>query len=199
MNISSTSDFSGPEALCELYGITEHDLETIRSFSGQVEHEMPRVINDWYDWLRTQPEFEIFFPDDATLTRVKSMQENYWAVFLDARVDHDYVERRRRVGETHARIGLPLNTYFAGMNKFLELLSALVQRQEDKGDARFALNEALAKLMHLDTAIVVDTYNQMVEDTLTAEVVYLGGVLSTELLQANLRFFLRQQYQSLSD
>jgi rsbT co-antagonist protein RsbR len=33
-------------------------------------------------------------------------------------VDDNYVERRRRVGEMHARIGLPLNTYFAGMNMF---------------------------------------------------------------------------------
>ncbi len=169
MITNSPSDFSGPEALCELYGIAQSDLETIRHFAEEIEARMPEVISDWYDWLHTQPEFEIFFPDDNTLTRVKSMQENYWQAFMRAQVDHDYLERRRRVGETHARIGLPLNTYFAGMNKFLDLLGALVQEQVETGDARFSVNRSLAKLTHLDTAIVVDTYNQMVEDTLTAQ------------------------------
>ncbi|MEP4485814.1 MAG: protoglobin domain-containing protein [Halioglobus sp.] len=169
MNISSPHDASSPESLCELYGIADTDLEVIRGFSKSVEPEMPRVIAEWYDWLRTQPEFEIFFPDSATLERVKSVQESYWDEFMVARVDQDYLDRRRRVGETHARIGLPLNTYFAGMNKFLELLSEIAQKQVESGDARFTLNTALAKLTHLDTAIVVDTYNQMVEDTLTAQ------------------------------
>ncbi len=169
MNASSLTDLSGPDALCELYGITESDLETIRAFAAEVEDKMPQVISDWYDWLHTQPEYDIFFPDDNTLTRVKGMQGSYWEVFMSARIDEAYLERRRRVGETHARIGLPLNTYFAGMNKFLELLSAIARDQEGRGEARFALNSALAKQMHLDTAIVVDTYNQMVEDTLTAQ------------------------------
>jgi rsbT co-antagonist protein RsbR len=169
MNASSLNDFSGPDTLCELYGITETDLDTIREFAAQVQDEMPRVISEWYEWLRTQPEYEIFFPDDNTLARVKGMQGSYWEVFMEARIDEAYLDRRRRVGETHARIGLPLNTYFAGMNKFLELLSNIAIEREDNGDARFALSAALAKQMHLDTAIVVDTYNQMVEDTLTAQ------------------------------
>ena len=169
MNASSLNDLSGPDELCELYGITSADLDTIRRFSAQVEPEMQRVIADWYDWLRTQPEYEIFFPDENTLIRVKDMQASYWDAFMAAVVDESYLERRRRVGETHARIGLPLNTYFAGMNKFLELLSDIAQRGEGDDTTRFGINTALAKLMHLDTAIVVDTYNQMVEDTLTAQ------------------------------
>ena len=36
-------------------------------------------------------------------------------------------------------------------------------------EKQLALNTALAKLLHLDTAAVVETYNEMVEETLTAQ------------------------------
>ena len=36
-------------------------------------------------------------------------------------------------------------------------------------DQQLGLNTALSKLLHLDTAIVVETYNEMIEETLTAQ------------------------------
>ena len=69
----------------------------------------------------------------------------------------------------HARIGLPLNTYFAGMNMFMELFNEIVGKSELEVAEQVLMTESIAKLLHLDTAIVVDTYNALVEKTLTAQ------------------------------
>jgi rsbT co-antagonist protein RsbR len=88
---------------------------------------------------------------------------------MDANVDQAYVASRCRLGETHARIGLPLTTYFAGMNMFLEVFIKILNESKLKADVRIASSESIGKLLHLDTGVVVETYNSLVAETLTSQ------------------------------
>jgi rsbT co-antagonist protein RsbR len=155
--------------LLELYRISEDDLERIRRFGAEALARMDELVERWYEWLRAHPEYDEFFSDPETLKRVQRLQEPYWELFMDGAVDNEYVQRRAVVGETHARIGLPLNTYFAGMNMFQELFSLVVREGDFEEDERAPILDSVTKLLHFDTAIVVDTYNHLVEQTLTAQ------------------------------
>jgi rsbT co-antagonist protein RsbR len=169
MNLSSRFASQSAESMREQYGITHQDLARIQAFAVHVEPRMDDMVDNWYDWLRTQPEFEQYFSESDTLHRVQGLQHSYWQIFMSGTVDDAYVERRRRVGEAHARIGLPLNTYFAGMNRFLDCFREVAIAAEMSESDRLATQYSVTKLLHLDTAIVVDTYNAMVEETLTAQ------------------------------
>ncbi|WP_139166840.1 protoglobin domain-containing protein [Chromobacterium sphagni] len=46
---------------------------------------------------------------------------NYWRRFFHGVADQSYLAERVASGETHARIGLPLRTDFAGVNYALHL------------------------------------------------------------------------------
>ena len=164
-----TSQNLRAQELLELYLITSEDLDRIRAFGAIAQPRIQEMAGRWYQWLETRPEFEQFFSDPEVLERVQGLQAGYWEAFMGGDVDDSYVESRYSVGEAHARIGLPLNTYFAGMNGFLEIFADVVSVAEMSAEDRASMKRALAKLLHLDTAIVVDTYNQIVEDTLTAQ------------------------------
>ena len=166
---ASASDSMNADELRALYRISDGDLARVHKFDTLARPHMADAVNRWYEWLQTQPDYHHFFPDDETQTRVRKLQDHYWTFFMAGHVDDNYVERRRRVGEMHARIGLPLNTYFAGMNMFMELFNEIVGRSELETAEQIRTTESLAKLLHLDTAIVVDTYNALVERTLTAQ------------------------------
>jgi rsbT co-antagonist protein RsbR len=155
--------------MCEQYAITRHDLARIQAFAAVVEPNMDEMVDTWYGWLKTQPEYDEFFSEEDTLTRVQGMQHGYWQLFMSGAVDENYVARRRRVGAAHARIGLPLDTYFAGMNRFLQCFCDLAEASGMSAEDVAATQQSIAKLLHLDTAVVVDTYNAMVEETLTAQ------------------------------
>lgn len=155
--------------LLELYRLTDADLALIREFGKQAVARMDELVDRWYEWLEKLPDYQEFFSDPEMLKRVKKLQDDYWHVFMAGRIDEEYVERRRLVGEAHARIGLPLNTYFAGMNMFQELFSVVVKEGDFKEADRAPTLDAVVKLLHFDTAIVVDTYNHLVEQTLTAQ------------------------------
>jgi rsbT co-antagonist protein RsbR len=153
-------DFETAAELLELYRITEEDLARIHKYEKIATQHMEEMVAEWYEWLGDHSDFDHFFSDPETLKRVQKLQIDYWGVFMKGQVDDAFVAERRRVGEAHARIGLPLNTYFAGMNHFLEIFTKYLRDHEKDEEARLSTQESLAKLLHLDTAIVVDTYNQ---------------------------------------
>ncbi len=169
LNICSQFSHQSPELMCQQYGISHQDLARIQAFASVVEPQMDEMVDSWYDWLKTQPEFAQYFSEADTLKRVQGLQHSYWQLFMSGNIDEAYVARRRRVGEAHARIGLPLNTYFAGMNRFLDCFREVAIAAEMEDQERLATQYSVTKLLHLDTAIVVDTYNAMVEETLTAQ------------------------------
>ena len=171
MNTMTGSSHSshGAAALLETYRIDEEDLRRVRDFAQIVQPQMHAMVSEWYAWLQTQPEYDQFFSDTDTLKRVQRLQDDYWLLFMSGSVDDEYIAMRRKVGEAHARIGLPLNTYFAGMNMFMELFGKCMRDHDMADDARSRMEGSVTKLLHLDTAVVVETYNHLVEETLTAQ------------------------------
>jgi rsbT co-antagonist protein RsbR len=113
-------------------------------------------VEEFYAWMRTQPEFNQFFSSPQKLKAVQDLQKEYWNQFFQGRVDGAYIDHRRQVGESHARIGLPLPAYFAAMDVSLHLWTGRIP--ESAVDAQ--TYESIVKLCHMDTAIVVDTFSR---------------------------------------
>lgn len=150
--------------LLDAYGVRPEDLARIRAFGQHVRPRVPEFVAAFYTWLRRQPEFAQHFSDPVKLGRVKKLQEDYWTDFFDARVDDEYLARRQRVGEVHARIGLGLPVYFAAMHFSLTTLADVLydggMTAADHADAV----RAVTKMIHLDTAVVVETYTRITNE-----------------------------------
>lgn len=150
------SEHESAQELLGLYRLTTDDLQRVREHGRIVSPRLDRFIELFYDWMRTQPEYDQFFSSPKKLAAVQEMQRDYWLQFFEARVDETYVRRRQQVGESHARIGLSLPAYFGAMNVSLFLwTNDLVDRAVDTDT-----HAAVVKLCHLDTAIVVDTFSK---------------------------------------
>jgi rsbT co-antagonist protein RsbR len=163
-------DFDAAKMLA-LYDISEEHLSQVRTYGQSILPLKEQWVGAWYEWLGTQPEFEIYFSDKEALERVQRLQLQYWEEFFSADVSDNYLKQRRIVGETHARIGLPLHTYFSGMNKFMDLFADLTSELElsSKQSGYSSGLRAVSKLVTLDTALVVDAYSRIVEETVSAQ------------------------------
>lgn len=150
-----------PRVLMDRYDVSEADLERVRAFGKLVLPKLDDFVRLFYDWLARQPEFHEHFGDPERLERVKREQYVYWTDFFHGRVDEEYVKKREAVGEVHARIGLPLPVYFAAMNTSLELFTHRLYDKSLPPDVFGVTLRAATRLLHLDTAIVVDTYSRL--------------------------------------
>ena len=171
-NLTVISDNQGGSrltSLLELYSISDNDTGKIHSYGDIVLPKLDEFVRLFYDWLKKQPEFEEFFPDEETLTHVQKMSREYWENFFRPELDDDYLEKRYKIGETHARIGLPLTIYFAAMHRSLKLLTEDLYDDSLSQEDYLAAMRAVSKLIHLDTSLVVDTYATISNEAMAAQ------------------------------
>lgn len=147
------------------HGLDEATFADVRFVGVALSPRVPEMIEDFYAWLRGFSDFARFFSDPRVLQRVKAQQQSYWTDFLAAEVDEGYVERRRVIGRTHARIELGLLIYLLAM----EYVSAWLRRAIET-DERLRENHTAAlsvrKLIAFDSAVVVDTYGALTAQNL---------------------------------
>jgi rsbT co-antagonist protein RsbR len=158
-----------PEAMLKIYDISESDLDRVREYGKSIVPRLSEYVTAFYAWLKDQPEFDEFFSDWQLLERVKRLQIEYWTAWFDARVDEAHLERARVIGETHAHIGLPLPAYFAAMNLSLMIFIDKLNDGKLSAEEQRPTAQAVAKLIHLDTAFVVDTCSRINEETITEQ------------------------------
>lgn len=157
------------EELRRLYHIAPDDVERVVGVGKRVVPDMEAHVKDFYVWLKGEPFYDEFFSDGATQLRVEKQQHAYWTDFFQGRVDEDYVTKRRVVGETHARIGLPLQAYLAAMNVSLRIFTDAAGTNGTDPVAYAAEVKSMTKLMHMDTAIVVEEFAKITNQIITQQ------------------------------
>src|SRR5579864_6818589 len=83
----------------------------LRPLQPAIEKALVPALSAFYDRLKATPEVRVFFSDDAHIDRAKAAQRTHWSGIADGAYDGQYVERVRRIGEAHARIGLEPRWY----------------------------------------------------------------------------------------
>lgn len=140
------------------------ELALVRQAGVWLDSDLTEYIDLFYQWMVDQPEFALFFNDPQRLQRVKRMQQGYWQTFFVAEVDERYVRYRHEVGAVHARVGLGLPAYFAAMDVSLTLLGDLLAKRAPSQEAYLEVLRAVTRLVHIDTAIVVEAYSRIVNE-----------------------------------
>lgn len=153
----------------ELYGVTDKDVAPLLKMKEPAKKQMDKIVSQWYVWLKKHPEFEEFFDDEDNWKRVVALQKKFWYRFFEAKFDDDYFKERVRVGQVHARIGLPQDIYLAGVDKFLELFVGMLDGMKLNQKDYKACRRALNKMAHMDMMIIVQSYEQVVNSKIAAQ------------------------------
>ena len=155
--------------LLALYRLEATDLARVRNYGQIVLPRVDESIERFYTWLESTPEYSRYFSDADKVHSVQALQRQYWVRFFEAQIDDDYVARRRKVGQVHARIGLELQTYFSGMNVALSIFTE--DLYDDSLDpVEYAVTvRAVTKLLHLDTSLVVESFSAVTNRQLSEQ------------------------------
>ncbi|UTH75238.1 protoglobin domain-containing protein [Chromobacterium sp. IIBBL 290-4] len=144
------------------FAIQDDDLQRVQAMGEAVLPHLGEAMLHFYEWLPSLPEYEALFSRPSTLRNAQVAQEAYWRSFFRGVIDEAYLAERVCAGETHARIGLPLSTYFAGVNYAFHLFSGYLTSGDR--DTVSQLSQSASKLLHLDTALVVETYSRLLQE-----------------------------------
>ena len=163
---SSRSSSYDIDKFLNIYEIEDADLERIREFGKGPITRLDRFNELFFGWVRPQPEYEMFFSDPDRLAHAQKMQIRYWEQFFKADVNEDYLASRRTVGRVHFELGLTLNTFVSAMNKSLGIMVDDLYDGKTGTKSHGESVRSMTKLVHLDTAIVVDTFSRLDAETI---------------------------------
>lgn len=155
----SKANRQGPAELLQLYRINSDQLSLIRSHSEEAIPRIETCLDHFYSWMGEHPDLMSFFHSEAALTHVRHMQTLYWKRFMQANIDDEYLEDRRRIGSVHAKIGLPVMFYMGGVSMVYNELIALgrsiiINDQSEAGE----LSRCMTDLLHLDAALICQAF-----------------------------------------
>ena len=155
--------------LLALYRLEATDLARVRNYGQIVLPRVDESIERFYTWLESTPEYSRYFSDADKVHSVQALQRQYWVRFFEAQIDDDYVARRRKVGQVHARIGLELQTYFSGMNVALSIFTEDLYADSLDPVEYAVIVRAVTKLLHLDTSLVVESFSAVTNRQLSEQ------------------------------
>ncbi len=183
------SPFSSPQqekflTLAEMMRIDEQELarrkeflqfepedeERLKQLARISEKNADDVIEAFYAHLMSFEEMRTFFPDSATLARVKAKQKAYFLRLTKGGYDLNYVENRLKIGAVHEQIDLPIEVYLSMYNFYLRKVGQYIFPKERADDFEGGVSTffSLMKLTFLDISLAIDTYIDSRERTIKA-------------------------------
>lgn len=161
----------------QFINFTEADRRALREISGSVGKSLQAGLDQFYRHIAAEPATREFFEDSQHMDRAQAAQASHWDVILNAEFTPEYYERSRRIGMTHARIGLEPRWYLGAYTLLAEhLVHELVASSAYRSRKRLAAQtSALLKAIMLDMEIAVSIYQETSDHDVVETI---GGALS---------------------
>ena len=157
----------------DFIGLDPKARDELRALRPFIKAEIGGALEVFYAKLRKTPQVRAFFSDENHIKSAQGGQTRHWNVIAEAQFDESYVNGVRRIGETHARIGLEPRWYIAG---YALITEALIRRLvgdrwpkggfggKPKGQAEVAGSlSVMVKAMLLDVDFAISVYLDALE------------------------------------
>lgn len=140
-------------------GFNEQDAQLLHELRPTAEVFVDDMVEELYRRFLACEETKAFFPDEATIARVKTLQRAYFLGLTLGEYGEAYLAGRLKIGRVHQRIGLSPRWYMGAYAIYAQLVTprVLAAYPTDLAKGQRTL-VALFKLMNLDQELAVTTY-----------------------------------------
>ncbi len=139
-------------------GFTDEDAQLLQELGPVADMYVDEVVEGLYRQFLSFDETRAFFPDEATLRRVKALQRAYFLQLTQGNYGEAYLANRLHIGQVHQQIGLAPRWYMGAYSIYKQLAFPRVMtafsHDAAKGQRIFL---ALLKIITLDTELAITT------------------------------------------
>lgn len=139
--------------------IDERDQQRLRELAPQLRACAPAFVETFYRHLFAFEETARFLQDPALVARLKESQKSHLESMLEAEWNEAYVDRRYRVGDVHAHVGISPQVFLGAYNQYLQFCMQQLASHSDEATQAYALQvRSLQKAVFLDIALTLEAY-----------------------------------------
>jgi signal transduction histidine kinase len=177
-----------PQALDErvtYFDYGEEDRRSLLEIRPVLEKSADSLVAAFYRHLLSYPAPRRLLRDPKVTERLLGVQRHYLLSLAGPVIDQAYFAERRRIGQTHERIGLEPAWYLGAYALYLSLLTPLVlERYASEPERAERALLALQKLLLFDASVAMDAYIERRErelELLNHELARAGRQLARDL------------------
>ena len=130
----------------DLHGITSDVRHALRQAGEVILPHLDRVLDGFYDQVRSNPSMSGHFKDDEMMGRARKAQIAHWTRLLSGDFDEAYMDATVQIGEVHHRIGLDPSSYVAVYSWFESQLQRILITSGQSRLGRFRADHVIAML-----------------------------------------------------
>lgn len=140
-----------------LIDFTDEDKDLIQTVRADIDHILPALIEEYYDFQLADPEIAAVIGDVDTLSRLKGYMTQYVKSVFAGCYDEGYVNSRLRIGKVHKRLEVTPKLYMKTHAKLQNLLDREIEACSFVENA-IVIKKAMHKILLFDTELVFDAY-----------------------------------------
>ena len=153
------SDTKGISERLNFLQVDEATRRSLQEFRPVLEQHVRPILERFYTHIRRHPSAMAMFGSESRVDYAAEAQAAHWLALFTGEFDDRYVERVRRIGLTHERIGLEPRWYIGGYARAMsELMELAVRKYRWKPDAMIACLQAMVKAVFLDMDYAISVY-----------------------------------------
>ena len=135
------------------------DADRLRALAPVFARHAAEFVETFYRHLLNFDETQQFLTDPELVERLKLTQRDHLKSLLESQWDESFVDRRHRVGEAHADVGVEPQWFLGAYNIYLQFwLERWANQADDTGREQFLTAQSLVKAVLLDIGLALDVY-----------------------------------------
>lgn len=148
-------------------GLSSGDQARLREFRPQFDEFSVELVESFYRHLFAFPTSARFLCEPEVVARLKQIQREHFASLLEADWNAAYVDRRRRVGQTHSAMGIEPALFLGAYSDFIQ--EAFHRHLTAAGvplPPQLEQLLSLVKVVFLDLGLTLEAYFMRATETL---------------------------------
>lgn len=148
-----------PQQRLAFLNLDQADAERLRAMLPEFRRWADDFVEVFYRHLFSFAETSRLLQSPATVSWLREAQKRHFETMLEAVWDENYFRQRRRVGQTHAEVGLEPQYFLGAYNQYIDY--SLERLAEQSGGDVHAYQRQVASLLKailFDIGLTLDAY-----------------------------------------
>ncbi|TYS68956.1 chemotaxis protein [Sutcliffiella horikoshii] len=140
-------------------GFTKEHLQALQNAKPVIFELLDEVLEKVLEHLYKQPPMKQVATSNSSKERLKAVFVLYFQSLLSGKLDEDFYKMRKRIGQTHNGVHLPVTWFLATYSAMQTLLlPKVVELLQDSPKDLVTTLTALTHIINLDSQLVVEEY-----------------------------------------
>lgn len=165
----STTIHKSTQHQMDMIQLTVDDLSILRVMRPTLQRNLDSIVEKFYQNLEKEPSLGDIIAKYSSVSKLSDTLRNHIGEMFDGVIDEQYLQKRYKIAEVHAHIGLAPKWYMSAFQDLLNGFFVIVSNSNFTQQEQYRIILAISKILNLEQQIVLESYEEKYQRCLKKE------------------------------